>query len=249
MPILEFFIDLLRDPRSFIADWIAQLGPVWVYAPLALVLFAETGFVFTPFLPGDSLLFAAGVFAAPGGGLSIVTLVVVCSLAAILGDNMNYLIGRRLGAAIIASGRVKALSAERRRETQAFLDRYGAAAVLLARFFPIIRTFAPFLAGFGEMRFGRFMAFNALGGALWVNLFCLMGYYFGGVPFVQDNFETVVLAIIGISLLPMLVGLVRTRLAARRAGDRPGPPSADAPAPADADGAADAAAPPSQPGE
>lgn len=225
MRIIEFFINLLRDPRAFIAEWMSQLGPFWAYAPLFLVVFAETGFVFTPFLPGDSLLFAAGVFAAPGGGLDIAVLVMVCSLAAVLGDNLNYLIGRRLGAAIIASGRVKALTPERRQKTQVLLERYGSLAVLLARFFPFIRTFAPFLAGFGEMRFGRFLAFNALGGVLWVNLFCFLGYYFGGVPFVQDNFETVVLAIVAISLLPTAIGLLRARLG------RPRPEGAEALAP------------------
>jgi membrane-associated protein len=212
MRILEFFIDLLRDPRASIAEWIKQLGPIWAYLPLAIVVFAETGFVFTPFLPGDSLLFAAGVFAAPGGGLSIVTLLTVCSLAAVLGDNLNYLVGRRLGKVIIASGRIKALTPERLGKTQSLLDKYGSLAVLLARFFPFIRTFTPFLAGFGEMRLGRFMAFNAIGGVVWVNLFCLMGYYFGGVPFVQENFEMVVIAIVAISLVPTVGGLLKARL-------------------------------------
>ncbi|MDR2957370.1 MAG: VTT domain-containing protein [Coriobacteriales bacterium] len=215
MPILEFLLDLLRDPRSFIADWINQFGPIWVYAPLALILFIETGVVFMPFLPGDSLLFAAGVFATSGGGLNIIVLITVCSLAAILGDTSNYWIGRRLGSVIIASGKVKSLTPERMEKTQSMLDRYGSLAVVLARFFPFIRTFAPFLAGFGHMRYPHFMVFNAMGGILWVNLFTLLGYFFGGIPFVQDHFEWVVIAIVVISLVPAVVGLVRARLSRR----------------------------------
>ena len=212
MSLIEFVLELLRDPRSFIANWINELGPIWAYAPLALVIFIETGVVVMPFLPGDSMLFAAGVFATPGGGLNIVALIAICAAAAILGDSSNYWIGRKLGAAIIASGRVRSLTAERMDKTQALLDKYGSVAIVLARFFPFIRTFAPFLAGFGHMRYSHFMAFNALGGTLWVSLFCLLGYFFGGIPFVQAHFEWVVIAIILISLIPSVLGLVRSRL-------------------------------------
>ncbi|MCL2136065.1 MAG: VTT domain-containing protein [Coriobacteriia bacterium] len=212
MSVIDFLLELLRDPRSFIADWISQLGPVWAYAPLAVIIFLETGLVFMPFLPGDSILFAAGVFATPGGGLNIYVLIIVCALAAILGDTSNYWIGRKLGSAIIASGKVKSLTPQRMDQTQAMLDKYGSLAVVLARFFPFIRTFAPFLAGFGHMRYSHFMTFNAIGGSLWVSLFTLLGYFFGGIPFVQAHFEWVVIAIVVISLIPTLVGLVRVRL-------------------------------------
>jgi membrane-associated protein len=212
LDIIQFFIDLLRDPRDFIAQWIKDLGPVWVYTPLFVIIFVETGLVVTPFLPGDSLLFAAGVFAADDGGLNLAPLLVVCYLAAILGNTSNYWIGRKLGQAIIDSGRVKALTPERIAKTQAFFDKYGLLAVVLTRFFPIIRTFAPFLAGVGRMHFGRFSAFNIIGGVLWVTIFTLLGYFFGGVPFIQDNFELVIIAIVVISLIPTAVGIIKTRL-------------------------------------
>jgi len=210
--IIHFFLDLLRDPRGFIAQWITDLGPIWVYTPLFLIIFAETGLVVTPFLPGDSLLFAAGVFAAPGGGLNIVALIVLMSAAAILGNTSNYWIGRKAGQAIIDSGRVKSLTPARIAKVQALFDKYGLLAILLTRFFPIIRTFAPFLAGVGGMHFGRFSLFNALGGTLWVSIFSLLGYFFGGIPFVQDHFELIIIAIVVISFIPTVVGLIRVRL-------------------------------------
>ena len=215
MEIIQFFIDLLRDPRVFIEQWIHDLGPIWVYTPLFIIIFIETGLVITPFLPGDSLLFAAGVFAAPSaeapeGSLSIVVLITLLSLAAILGNTSNYWIGRKVGQAIIDSGRVKSLTPERIEKTQAMFDKYGLLAVVLTRFFPIIRTFAPFLAGVGAMHFGRFTLFNIIGGVLWVTIFTLLGYFFGGVPFVQDNFELILVAIVIISFLPVAVGIIKT---------------------------------------
>ncbi|MDR1358137.1 MAG: VTT domain-containing protein [Coriobacteriales bacterium] len=211
MEIIQFFIDLLRDPRQFIADWITNLGPIWVYIPLFIIIFVETGLVVMPFLPGDSLLFAAGVF-ANGGGLNPVLLICLLSLAAILGNTSNYWIGRKIGQAIIDGGRVKALTPERIEKTQVFFDKYGLLAIVVTRFFPIIRTFAPFLAGVGTMHFARFTLFNAIGGILWVSLFTLLGYFFGGIPFVQDNFEWVIIAIVVISFLPTVIGIVQNRL-------------------------------------
>ena len=201
MEVIQFFIDLLRDPRGFIAQWIIELGPVWVYTPLFLIIFVETGLVVTPFLPGDSLLFCAGIFAADGGGLNIFVLIILMTIAAILGNTSNYWIGRKVGQAIVASGRVKALTP-------------GSIAVFLTRFFPIIRTFAPFLAGMGEMHFGRFTLFNVLGGVTWVCLFTLLGYFFGGVPFVQDHFELVIIGIVVISFIPTVAGLVKAKISA-----------------------------------
>lgn len=212
MDIIQFFIDLLRDPRDFIAQWITALGSVWVYTPLFLIIFVETGLVVTPFLPGDSLLFAAGVFAAPGGGLNLVALLISLYIAAILGNTSNYWIGRKVGRVIIDSGRVKALTPERLEKTQAMFDNYGLLAVVLTRFFPIIRTFAPFLAGLGCMHFGRFMLFNAIGGVLWVTIFTLLGYFFGGIPVVQDHFELIIIAIVVVSFVPTVVGVIKTRL-------------------------------------
>ncbi len=172
----------------------------------------------TPFLPGDSLLFAAGVFAAPGGGLNVIALIVLLSIAAILGNTSNYWIGRKVGQAIIDSGRVKALTPERVQKTQAMFDKYGLLAVVLTRFFPIIRTFAPFLAGVGNMHFGRFTIFNVIGGVLWVTIFTLLGYYFGGIPFVQDNFELIIIAIVVISFIPTAVGIIKASMSRRKTG-------------------------------
>lgn len=211
MEIIEFFIELLRDPRQFIADWINTLGPIWVYAPLFLIIFVETGLVIMPFLPGDSLLFTAGIFAADGGGLNLAVLIILLSIAAILGNTSNYWIGRKIGQAIIDGGRVKALTPERIEKTQAMLDKYGLLAIVLTRFFPFIRTFAPFIAGIGNMHFARFTLFNVMGGVLWVSLFTLLGYFFGGIPFVQDHFSLVILAILLVSLLPTIIGLIRAR--------------------------------------
>ncbi len=216
MEIIQFFIDLLRDPRGFIAQWITQLGPVWVYVPLFIIIFVETGLVVTPFLPGDSLLFCAGIFAADGGGLNIFVLIILMTTAAILGNTSNYWIGRKVGEAIIRSGKVKALTPERIEKTQAMLDKYGALAVFLTRFFPIIRTFAPFLAGMGEMSFPRFTLFNVLGGVTWVCLFTLLGYFFGGVPLVQDHFELVIIGIVVISFIPTVVGLIKAKMSSSK---------------------------------
>ncbi|MDR0888739.1 MAG: VTT domain-containing protein [Coriobacteriales bacterium] len=216
MDIIQFFIDLLRDPRGFIASWITTLGPIWVYAPLFVIIFIETGLVVTPFLPGDSLLFTAGIFAADGGGLNIFVLLVLMYIAAVLGNTSNYWIGRKIGGAIINSGRIKALTPERIEKTQKMFDKYGFLAIVLTRFLPIIRTFAPFIAGLGEMHFWRFTAFNVIGGVAWVSLFTLLGYFFGGIPFVQDNFELVIIAIIVISFVPTIVGVIKAKLGKKK---------------------------------
>ena len=216
LEIVQFFIDLLKDPRGFIADWIIQLGPVWVYTPLFIIIFVETGLVVTPFLPGDSLLFCAGIFAADGGGLNIGVLIALMSLAAVLGNTSNYWIGRKVGQVIIDSGKVKALTPERIDKTRKMLDKYGSLAVFLTRFFPIIRTFAPFLAGVGRMSFSRFTLFNVLGGVTWVCLFTLLGYFFGGVPFVEEHFELVIIGIVVISLVPAAAGAIKARIELRK---------------------------------
>ena len=238
MEIIQFFIDLLRDPRGFIAQWIVDFGPVWVYTPLFIIVFIETGLVVTPFLPGDSLLFCAGIFAADGGGLNIVALIVLMSIAAILGNTSNYWIGRKVGEAIVRSGKVKALSEENLAKSQRFFDKYGSIAVFLTRFFPIIRTIAPFVAGIGEMHLGRCMVFNVLGGFVWVSLFSLLGYFFGGVPFVEQHFELVIVGIVVISLVPAVAGAVKAKLSSskkKKAAAVAGADAADVPADAAAD--------------
>lgn len=211
MSVLQFFIELLRDPRNFIADWIITLGPVWVYTPLWLIIFVETGLVIMPFLPGDSLLFTAGIFAADGGGLNIWALLILMYTAAILGNTSNYWIGRGFGHAIIDSGKIKALTPERLDKTHKMFEKYGALAVIVTRFFPIIRTIAPFVAGIAKMSFPKFTLYNVIGGISWVTLFVLLGYFFGGIPFVQKHFELVIIAIVVISFIPTIAGVIKAK--------------------------------------
>lgn len=213
MGIIEFFVNLLKDPRGFIAGWIITLGPIWVYSPLFLIVFVETGLVFFPFLPGDSLLFAAGVFSADGGGLNLATTLIVFYAAAILGNTSNYWIARFFGKRIIDSGKVKALTPERMAKLDGFFDRFGGLTIIITRFMPFFRTFAPFIAGTGHMNFAKFTLFNIIGGVSWVSLFVLVGYFFGGVPFVQEHFEIIVLGIVGVSVLPAIIGAIKGMVA------------------------------------
>ncbi|MBQ9691129.1 MAG: VTT domain-containing protein [Eggerthellaceae bacterium] len=213
--MLAFLIQLLRDPRTAIAGWIISLGPILVYTPLFLIVFIETGLVFFPFLPGDSLLFAAGVFSAEGGGLHIGVTLVVFYLAAILGNVSNYWIARFFGATIIDSGKISSFTPERMEKLEHFFDTYGGLTLIITRFMPFFRTFAPFIAGTSKMNFMRFMLFNTLGGFAWVSSFVLMGYFFGGINFVKNNFELIVLGIVAISALPAIIGAVKTMLANR----------------------------------
>ena len=176
--------------------------------------------MFFPFLPGDSLLFAAGVFSAPGGGLHLGATLAVFYAAAVLGNTSNYWIARFFGSHIIDLGKVKSLTPERMAKLDDFFERFGGLTIVITRFMPFFRTFAPFVAGTGHMNFARFTLFNALGGVLWVTSFVLVGYFFGGVPFVQDHFEVIVLGIVAVSVLPAVVGALRTALASRRTRER-----------------------------
>ena len=215
MQFINFISELLRDPRGAIAAAIA-MGPVAAYGFIFLIIFIETGVVFFPFLPGDSLLFASGFFAATGD-FNIFVLLGVAWAAAILGDQCNFFIGHFLGRKIIESGKVKAMTPERIEKSEAFLDKWGRLAIFLGRFFPFIRTFVPFLAGMGGMAWHHFFAFNILGGITWSTLFTLLGYFFGGIPFVQKHFELLIIAIIVVSLVPTVVGLLRSRFAKKAA--------------------------------
>ena len=217
MGFFDFIVNLLRDPRAFIAAWIVSLGPVMVYTPLFLIVFIETGVVVFPFLPGDSLLFTAGIFSAEGGGLNIVATLLVFYAAAILGNTSNYWISRFFGSRIIDSGKVKALTPERIAKLDYFFEKYGGLTIIITRFMPFFRTFAPFIAGTGHMDFGKFTFYNIVGGLLWVSLFVLVGYFFGGVPFVQEHFEIIVLGIVGVSALPAIIGAIKGIVAGRRA--------------------------------
>ena len=221
---IDFIVSFLKDPRSQIAAWIVSLGPVLVYCPLFLVVFIETGVVFFPFLPGVSLLFACGGFSHPGmyeglpdgQGLNLVATLLVFYAAAILGNTSNYWIARFFGARIIDSGKVKALTPERMAKLDEFFEKWGGLTIVITRFMPFFRTFAPFIAGTGHMNFAKFTLYNAIGGISWVSLFVLVGYFFGGVPFVQDHFSTIVLAIILVSVLPAIIGAVKGALSSRK---------------------------------
>ena len=216
MEFIQFILGLLQDPRGAIAGWIISLGPVWVYTPLFFIVFVETGLVFFPFLPGDSLLFAAGVFSADGGGLNVVATLVIFNVAAILGNTSNYCIARLFGSRIIDSGKVKALTPERMAKLDHFFAKYGGLTIVITRFMPFFRTFAPFVAGTGHMNFGKFTLFNCIGGISWVSLFVLVGYFFGGIPFVQEHFEIIVLGIVAVSVAPAVIGAIKGALSARK---------------------------------
>lgn len=218
MEIVNFFVSLLSDPRAAIAGWIVTLGPALVYSPLFLIVFVETGLVFFPFLPGDSLLFAAGVFSADGGGLNVFATLAVFYAAAILGDTSNYWIARFFGSRIIDSGKVKALTPERMAKLDAYFEKYGGLTIVITRFMPFFRTFAPFIAGTGHMNFGKFTLFNTVGGVAWVTSFVLVGYFFGGVPFVQNHFEFIVLGIVAVSVAPAIIGALKAVLSSRKSG-------------------------------
>ena len=218
MGFIDFIVSFLKDPRPQIAAWIAALGPVLVYCPLFLVVFIETGVVFFPFLPGDSLLFACGVFSAEGWGLNLFATLIVFYAAAILGNTSNYWIARFFGSRILDSGKVKALTPERMAKLDEFFEKYGGLTIVITRFMPFFRTFAPFIAGTGHMNFGKFTFFNTIGGVSWVSLFVLVGYFFGGIPFVQEHFEVIVLGIVAVSVAPAFIGAVKAALASR--GDK-----------------------------
>jgi len=188
---------------------LAMTYGAWIYGILFLIVFLETGVVVTPFLPGDSLLFATGALAA-AGVLDLPTVLVLLTAAAIIGDNMNYWIGRGVGPRVFTETS-RLLKREYLLRTKAFYDRHGGKTVVLARFMPIVRTFSPFVAGIGRMRYGRFLAFDVGGGIFWVTAFCLLGYFFGNVPIVKQNFGLVIVAVIVVSLVPLMVEAWRVR--------------------------------------
>ena len=189
----------------------------WSYLLLFVVVFCETGLVVTPFLPGDSLLFGAGALAASTPTLSLGWLLIVLFVAAVLGDTVNYWIGRKLGPWLVHREKPLLIRQEHLDKTSRFFERYGGKTIVIARFVPIVRTFAPFVAGLGHMSYPRFMAYNVAGGAAWVLLCTISGYLFGNLPIVQENFSLVILAIIFVSLLPAVVEWWRERRRAARA--------------------------------
>ena len=206
MEQIRFLIDLFLHLDEHMANIINQYG-AWTYAILFLVVFMETGFVITPFLPGDSLLFAAGTFAALGS-MNVWLLVLLLIIAAIAGDTVNYWIGHYLGD---RAYNIKWIKREYLDRTHAFFEKHGGKTIFLARFVPIVRTFAPFVAGMGNMSYGYFFSYNVFGGIVWVLSFTFLGYFFGNIPFVKENFELVILAILLISVVPIAWEALKAR--------------------------------------
>jgi membrane-associated protein len=202
-------------------DQIIQTYGTGTYLLLFAIVFCETGLVVTPFLPGDSLLFAVGAFAARGS-LELVQALLVLMSASILGDSTNYLIGSRVGPAVFHKRGSRWFNPAHLERTHRFYEKYGAKTVILARFLPIVRTFAPFVAGIGRMSYPRFLAYSVAGSVLWVGLFVLAGYFFGNIPVVRDNFSLVVMAIIAMSVVPVVVELIKHRLRPAETGARRG---------------------------
>ena len=209
MELIQQLIDLVLHVDQHLDALITRFG-IWFYLLMFLVVFCETGLVVTPFLPGDSLLFALGAFAARGS-LNLALLLILLPIAAILGDMVNYWCGVWLGPKIFRGDKIRFLRKDHLDRTHAFYEKYGAKTIVLARFVPIVRTFAPFVAGMGRMSYGKFSLYNVLGALLWVGLFVPAGYFFADHPLVRKNFTLVMLAIIVISVLPAVFEILRER--------------------------------------
>ncbi|MDN5450144.1 MAG: DedA family protein [Enterobacterales bacterium] len=216
MEYIHWVIDFILHIDVHLAELVAQYG-VWVYAILFLILFCETGLVVTPFLPGDSLLFVAGALAAlPTNDLNVHTMVALMIAAAINGDAVNYTIGRLFGEKLFSNPNSKIFRRSYLDKTHAFYDKHGGKTIILARFVPIVRTFAPFVAGMGHMSYRHFAIFNVVGALLWVLLFTYAGYLFGNVPVVQENLKLLIVAIIVLSILPGVIEVWRHKRAAKK---------------------------------
>lgn len=211
MEFIVGFVEIVLHLDKHLIVLVENYG-TFTYAFLFFIIFMETGFVVTPFLPGDSLLFATGAIASTGS-LSFPLLLILLSLAAVIGDTVNYWVGRKVGPKVFRKETGFFLNKKHLERTQRFYEKHGGKTIVLARFIPIVRTFAPFVAGIGNMSYPKFLSYNIFGGLLWINLFIIAGYYFGNIPVVKHNFSIVIFVIIGISTLPLAIELVRNRLA------------------------------------
>jgi membrane-associated protein len=221
METIAQLIDVFLHLDAHLNEWAGMLG-LWLYVVLFLIIFCETGLVVTPFLPGDSLLFAVGaLLSLPGSPLDLPLMLILLCAAAVLGDAVNYSIGLRVGPRVFTSETSRLLNKEHLLRTQHFYEKYGGKTIVLARFMPIVRTFAPFVAGIGQMSYPRFAMFNVTGGIAWVVSFVLGGYLFGEVPVVKRNFHIVIVAIILLSVTPPIIEYLRHRREARRAAAEP----------------------------
>lgn len=207
MEVIRTLTDIFLHLDKNLATIITQFGPL-TYVMLFSIIFLETGFVITPFLPGDSLLFAAGTLSA-GGPLNILFLFIIFAVAAILGDSVNYWIGKIVGPRIFEMKRIPLIKKENLIKTEKFYEKYGGKTIILARFIPIIRTFAPFVAGIGKMNYATFITYNFVGGLLWVSLFLFSGYLFGNLPIIKENFHYAVVGIILVSIIPIIVEYIK----------------------------------------
>jgi len=212
MELIEQLIDYVLHLEKYLAELVRQYG-AWTYAILFVVIFVETGVVIMPFLPGDSLLFAAGAVAAIGG-LNAGFLFVLLAIAAVLGDTVNYWIGAKVGPRAF-SGEIRFLKREHLARTERFYEQHGGKTIFLARFVPIIRTFAPFVAGIGKMRYGYFITYNIVGGFVWTAVFIAAGYFFGNIPLVRDNFSLVIIALVLIPGIPAVVEAIKARASSK----------------------------------
>ena len=213
MEAIQSAIDVFLHLDRHLGDWSQALGP-WLYFLLFAIVFCETGLVVTPFLPGDSLLFAVGALASlPDSGMHLALVAPLLIVAAVLGDAVNYAVGAYMGPKVFSREDSRWLSKKHLQRTHEFYEKYGGKAILLARFVPIVRTFAPFVAGVGSMTYSRFALYNITGAVAWVLSFLLAGYFFGQIPTIQRNFHVVIVAIIVISVLPIVFEFVRARRA------------------------------------
>lgn len=208
--MIEYIISFIVHIDQHLVEIIRDFGN-WTYGILFAIVFVETGLVIFPFLPGDSLLFAAGTFAAIGS-LSLPTLLLVFFFAAVIGDSLNYEIGKKVGTTIRPGTFMgKMINQEKMNKAQAFFNKHGGKTIVIARFMPFIRTFIPFVAGASRMKYSYFLMYNIVGAALWVGSCTLLGYFFGNIPIVKENFSTVLIAIIFLSVIPALVGFIKSR--------------------------------------
>jgi membrane-associated protein len=207
--LLSTFVDVVLHLDTHL-QWLVSNYGHWVYLILFLIIFCETGLVVTPFLPGDSLLFVAGAVAA-GGGMDVHALFAVLVVASFSGDNTNYWIGRFLGPRVFRGGRSRLLDPAHLERTQRFYERHGGKTIIIARFLPIVRTFAPFVAGIGRMRYGGFVMYSFAGSVLWIGALTYAGYFFGNIPFIKKNLSLVIVAIVLLSIMPGIVEFLRKR--------------------------------------
>ena len=212
MDTIKEFIDFFLHLNEYMDAWVIEYGN-YLYAILFLIIFVETGLVIMPLLPGDSLLFVAGAIAARGS-LDILILIIILFIAAVLGDTVNYLMGKNIGLKVLKwrIGKRQLVKQAYIDKTHEFYEKYGSMTIIFARFVPIVRTFAPFVAGIGEMNFRKFVSYNVWGGAIWITGLLLLGYFCGNIPWVKAHFESVIFGIIFISILPIIFGFIKHKL-------------------------------------